>query len=74
LAEQEAQELGMRPLVWQARAAAADVLTALGQASQAEEKRQAAQAMVGEIAGLFEAQDLRAAFLQNALSKIPKVA
>jgi tetratricopeptide (TPR) repeat protein len=74
LAEQEAQELGMRPLVWQARAAAADVLTALGQASQAEEKRQAAQAMVGEIANLFEAQDLRAAFLQNALSKIPKVA
>ena len=58
LAEQEAHELGMRPLTWQTRAAAAEVLTALGQASQAEEKRQAAQAMVQEIADLFQEQDL----------------
>jgi len=74
IAEQEAEKLGMRPIVWQARAAAAEVLTALGKASQAEEKRQAAQALVVEIADLFEAQDLRAAFLQNAMSKIPQAA
>jgi class 3 adenylate cyclase/tetratricopeptide (TPR) repeat protein len=74
IAKKEAEELGMRPIVWQSDAAAADVLTILGKASQAEEKRQAAQAMVAEIADLFEAQDLRAAFLQNAMSKIPKVA
>ncbi len=69
-AESEALELGMRPIVWQARAAAADVLVTTGQTKQAEAKREAAKAMVAEIANLFEDQDLREAFLRNALVKI----
>lgn len=69
-AEREALLLGMRPIVWQARAAAAEALEVVGQNEQAEEKRAAARAMVEEIAALFQNQDLREAYLRNALGKI----
>lgn len=70
LAESEALELDMRPVVWQARAQAAIALEASGQKDLAEEKRTAAKAMVVEIANLFADQNLREAFLHNALGKI----
>jgi class 3 adenylate cyclase/tetratricopeptide (TPR) repeat protein len=69
-AELEALDLGMRPIIWQARAESVDALTALGRLEQAETKRAAAKAMVVEIANLFEDRNLREAFLRNALGKI----
>lgn len=69
-AEEEALELSMRPIVWQARAEAAVALEASGQKELAEEKRTAAKAMVVEIANIFADQDLREAFLNGALEKI----
>jgi tetratricopeptide (TPR) repeat protein len=69
-AELEALDLGMRPIIWQARAGAVDALTRLGRSEQAETKRAAAKAMIVEIANLFEDRNLREAFLRNALGKI----
>lgn len=69
-AEAEAGRLGMRPVIWMARAAMAQALAAGGRSEQAQAKRVAAKAMVQEIAGLFEDRDLRQAFLSNALAKI----
>lgn len=60
----------MRPLVWQAHAGAAQLLAAMGRAAEADAKRQAARAMIDEIAGLFEDDNLRAAFVESARKKI----
>lgn len=68
--ELEALDFGMRPIVWQARAAAVDALTRLGRSERAETKRVAAKAMVVEIANLFQDPSLWDAFLRNALGKI----
>lgn len=65
-AEAAALEMGMRPIVWQARAGAAKELELLGRTGEAEAKRAEAQAMVEEIAGLFADEQLRAAFLESA--------
>jgi hypothetical protein len=59
----------MRPLVWQARAGAAKLLAAMGRQDEAAAKRQAARAMVDEIAGLFD-EKLRTAFVESASSKV----
>jgi class 3 adenylate cyclase/tetratricopeptide (TPR) repeat protein len=69
-AEGEALELNMRPIVWQARAEEAAALEASGQRNLAEDKRNAAKAMVVEIANLFADRNLRKAFLSNSLEKI----
>ena len=58
-AEELALGLGMRPLVWQARAGAAQVLSASGQAKEAQAKVGWAREMVLEIADLFEDEKLR---------------
>ena len=60
----------MRPLVWQARAGAAQVLSGAGRASEAEAKRSEARDMIDEIASLFEDEKLRGMFLENATSKL----
>jgi tetratricopeptide (TPR) repeat protein len=70
-AESEALSLEMRPIVWQARLAAADALTATGQHDQAQNRRAAARETMDEIAGLFEDEDLRSVYLQNIQTKIP---
>jgi hypothetical protein len=70
-AESEALLLNMRPIVWQARLALADALTATGQPEQAQSRREAARETVDEIAGLFEDEDLRSVYLQNIQTKIP---
>ncbi len=69
-AEFRAVEMMMRPIVWQARAGAAQVLAAMGRQDEADAKRQAARAMIDEIAGLFQDEKLRAAFASSALRKI----
>ena len=58
--------LGMRPVVWQARASEADVLASLGRGDDARAKRDEARATIDEIAGLFSDEDMRAAFLGGA--------
>jgi tetratricopeptide (TPR) repeat protein len=69
-AEAEALELGMRPVVWQARAAAANILEESGRREEAAEKRIGARSMALEIADLFKDQDLRAAYLENVSVKL----
>lgn len=68
-AEFYAAEMNFRPLVWQARAAAARVLDRLGQDTPAREKRAQAQTMLDEIASLFTDPNYRTLFREqtNAL-------
>ena len=70
-AEEQALRMQMRPLVWQARAGAAQVLSGAGRTSEADAKRTEARDMVDEIAGLFEDERLRRMFLENATAKLP---
>jgi len=65
-AEALALEMTMRPLVWQARAAAAGILSALGRTGEAEARRQGARGMIDEIAGLFADERLRVMFVESA--------
>ena len=69
-AEEQAVRMQMRPLVWQARAGAAQVLFGAGRTSKAEAKRAEARDMVDEIAGLFKDEKLRGMFLEGATSKL----
>jgi ATP/maltotriose-dependent transcriptional regulator MalT len=69
-AEELAAAMQMRPLVWQAQAGAAAVLSALGRAAEAEAKRRQARAVIDEIAGLFEDEKLGEMFAESALGKI----
>ena len=68
-AEQIASAMQMRPMVWQARAEAARVLSELGRVAEAEQKRREAQAMIDQIAGLFTDEKLRAMYLESASQK-----
>jgi tetratricopeptide (TPR) repeat protein len=68
-AESLAMEMGMRPAIFSARAGAARMLSALGRAKEAEEKKKQARAMVGEIAELFRDKSLRAMFVESAVKK-----
>jgi len=69
-AETRAAETKMRPIVWQARAGAAKVFATMGRQDEADAKRQAARAMIDEIARLFEDEKLRAAFIESAHRKV----
>ncbi len=69
-AEALALEMRMRPMVWQSRAGAANVLTAMERAEEANAKRQEARKMIEEIAGLFTDQEMRATFVKSATSKL----
>jgi tetratricopeptide (TPR) repeat protein len=62
-AQQEAGAFGMRPITWQAHAAAAQAHEALGRIREAEQARAAADRVIAEIAGQFEDQELRQIFL-----------
>jgi tetratricopeptide (TPR) repeat protein len=65
-----AQEMGMRPLAWQTRAEAAAVLDGCGRSDEAAAVRREAQAIVDEIAALFQNDEWRALFLQAAAAKL----
>jgi len=60
----------MRPLIWQARTGAARAFVALGQHTQADAKRAAAQEMVDEIGALFEKEDFQSKFLESAQARV----
>lgn len=70
-AEALAVELTMRPLVWQARAAAAETLAKMGRLAEAEVEIASARAMAHEIADLFQDQTLRKVFLHNVEARLP---
>ena len=69
-AEAKALEMQMRPMVWQARAGAASVLSAMGREAEAQSKREEARATIEEIAGLFEDQVLQTKFVESAMEKM----
>jgi type 1 glutamine amidotransferase len=69
-AEALAIAMQMWPLVWQARIGAAQMLSALGRVSEADTKRHAAAETIDKIVGLFEDENLRAAFVESATSKL----
>ena len=69
-AEDLALQMGMRPLAWQARAGAAWALSMLDRVEEASDKRRETLAMIDEIAGLFEDQQMRDQFAAAAASKL----
>jgi hypothetical protein len=62
--------MGMRPMVWKFRLAAAQLLEALGRADEARQKKDEARATIDEIAGLFTDEELRGRFVKSATSKL----
>jgi tetratricopeptide (TPR) repeat protein len=69
-ADDLAVEMGMRPLSWQARGGAAQVLSALGREAEASEKRDGALGLIHEIGGLFEDERLASMYMEDALMKL----
>jgi ATP/maltotriose-dependent transcriptional regulator MalT len=69
-AEREALDLGMQPIAWQARLSASEALASAGNMAQSQQKRAAARAIVEEIAGMFNNETLREAYIQNMLGKV----
>ena len=65
----EALALEMRPYVWQACVASADVLAAAGREDEAQAKRIAARVIIEEIGGMLNDPTLRQAYLESALPK-----
>jgi hypothetical protein len=66
-------EMGLRPMVLQARMGALAVLRGCGRASEAEALRSDAQAMIDEIAGLFKSEGYREMYAENLGSKLAAV-
>jgi hypothetical protein len=60
----------MRPLIWQARAAAARLPRALGRADDADTMRQAARTAVDDIASRISDPATRASVVERALAQI----
>ena len=65
-AERYAAQMGMRPALWHAQAEAAQVLERLGWLDEARAKREAARAVVDEIAALLTDETRRTALLEQA--------
>jgi tetratricopeptide (TPR) repeat protein len=64
-AEALAIKLGLRPLVWQARAGASLSLTEMGQEKEAQGKQYLALEMIQEIGDLFEDEALKTKYLEG---------
>ena len=58
-------------LLWQLQAGATQALSMDGRPAEADAKRLQARDSIDEIAGLFEDQELSAAFVESATSKLP---
>ncbi len=65
-AEELASQMTMRPWTWKAQAGAAQVLAGMGRQGEADAKRSGALATLNEMAGLFEDQEMRSMFLEDA--------
>ena len=71
-AGKEARQLGMRPVTWQAQAAAGHALASAGQKEQANKKLAEAYETAMEIGELFNDQDLRKAYQENLSRKLAR--
>jgi class 3 adenylate cyclase/tetratricopeptide (TPR) repeat protein len=71
-AETVAQSLGMRPDVWKAQLASADILEKAGDFDAAQVKRDQATAVIEEIAARFTDDTLRTAYLESTLKRLTK--
>ncbi len=69
-AEELALQMGMRPLVWQARAASARALSALGRSEEAGRKERETLAMIDEMAVLFDDRRMSDLFREGAMAKL----
>ena len=72
--ERTAEEMNMRPFVWQAKAGIAGMLDATGRPAEAEAKRQEARAVIEEIGELFTDEHLKTIYLENAGAAVPEPA
>jgi ATP/maltotriose-dependent transcriptional regulator MalT len=70
-AEQLALQMGMRPVVLQARAGQSQVLAAMERTAEAAAALQGARAIMDEMASLFKDSKLRELFLASASRKLP---
>ena len=70
ISAQRAQELSMRPILWQAQAGSARSLNALNCSDEAEIHRTAALATIDEITALFEDQTLATEFRAAAWARV----
>ena len=70
LGEQLALGMQMRPMVLQLRLGAAQVLEGSARGSEAAAKRASARGMIEEIGSLFESQEMRKSYLENASKKL----
>jgi class 3 adenylate cyclase/tetratricopeptide (TPR) repeat protein len=68
--EKHAQELGLKPVTWQAKAAMASALASSGKMEQVEQKLDEAKAVVLDIAGQFEDAHLRQAYERSTSAKL----
>ena len=69
-AEEAALALGFLPVVWQAQAYAARALQQMNLDEQAQEKQDQALETIDGLKGLFENQELRAAFENSAMREL----
>jgi tetratricopeptide (TPR) repeat protein len=65
-AEELASQMTMRPWTWKAQAGAAQVLAGMGRQGESDAKRSGAMTTLNEMAGLFEDQEMRSMFLEDA--------
>jgi tetratricopeptide (TPR) repeat protein len=73
-AEALAQEMGMRPIVWQIHASAAQALAASGRMEEMERRLTAARNVILDIASQFDEQELRDAYLRSNLARVQSLA
>ena len=60
----------LRPMVWQARAGASQVLSAMEHQGESEEMLATARATIDEVAALFKDEGLREMYVQHATGKL----
>lgn len=70
LASELAQDIGLRPLTWQALAGEVQVLRDAGRNDEAMVKHEATQRIIGEIADSFTDEELRKLYLENIEMKV----
>jgi predicted ATPase/class 3 adenylate cyclase len=68
--ESEAQNLNMRPIVWQSKIAAAEAMELEGREEEAREMRTGAKVIVEEIAAMIKDDEMRSAYLQSTMDKV----
>ena len=68
--ERLALDMGMRPMVLNTRAGAAQVMAGLGRNGEAAAKLDGAREMAREIGALFQADEMRSMYLDGAMKKL----